>query len=100
MDAKDKRIKELEEELEFYKSSPTAEWYRALTSGLKKIAIKIDEEELDLREDSFANSIIQIAEKSDRIFTALEKGASLFKPQDLDSDKKKKLDKTGTSVAV
>ena len=78
MDNKDKRIVELEAELAAYKENPASDFYIALVEGVKHITQEIKKKRLDLNEDSFADSIIKLAEKSEKIFTGLEKGIAAF----------------------
>lgn len=75
------RIRQLEEKLAAYESSPAAEFYIALTEGVKHITSQIKSKKLNLQEDSFADSILKLAEKADKIFAGLEKGLSAFSEQ-------------------
>ena len=100
MDAKDKKIEELEAELSLYKENPAAEFYLALTEGVKHLTSEIKNKTLDLKEDGFADSILKLSEKADKIFISLEKGLETFQQkQDEDSAMKKKIVKA-KGVAV
>lgn len=79
---KDKRIRELESQVEMLLSDPRAEFYRALTEGVKYISKEIKNKTLSLDEDAFAKSVLVIAEKSEKMFVGLTKGLETFSPQE------------------
>lgn len=88
------RIKQLEAELQIYKENPASEFYRALVEGVKYVTEQIKSKKLDLDQDPFADSILRLAEKSDKIFKGLDMGLAVFSTEDsIDAKKEAKKDK-------
>ena len=95
------RIAQLEEELAALKANPSADFYTALVEGVSYITTQIKTKKLNLSEDPFADSIVKLAEKSDKIFSSLEKGLSVFDRETGDNkDIKKKKAKEAPQVAL
>lgn len=94
------RIKQLEAELQIYKDNPASEFYGALVEGVKYVTQQIKSKKLNLNEDPFADSILKLAEKSDKIFKGLDMGLSVFNSDGaVDVKKEAKKEKHG-GVAV
>lgn len=82
---KDKRIQELEREnadlknkLEKFENDPTARFYAIFCGALEDLGEHIKNKTLDLKNDAFMDSIVYLAEKSDKIFAGLAKGRESF----------------------
>ena len=80
----EKRIKELEDELKeckkklaVYEDDHAASFYKSLVTGIKEIQTRLDNKDLDL-DDSYANSVITLADKSSKIFDGLKAGKEAF----------------------
>ena len=104
MDDKDKRIAQLEAELAAYRDNPASEFYVALVDGVKHLTERIKNKTLVLNDkddnyDSFADAILKLSEKSEKIFLSLEKGAAAFQQKDVDMDRKSKVSK-GSGVVL
>jgi hypothetical protein len=77
---KDKRIRELEAEVEFLKSNPSAKFYKELATAIEGLTKKLKDEELDLIEDTYQKSVLILADKSERVFNGLKIGLESFAP--------------------
>jgi len=97
---KDKRIKELEHIVAMYEENPASDFYLALLEGIKYVTEKINDKSLNLDEDSFADSIIHLSERADKIFSSIEKGVSVFKQKEDDNPLKKKALSKATGAAI
>jgi len=98
---KDKRIKELEDELAFYKEDASAQFYYSLVKAIKHIQSELDNKTLNFDEDTFAKSVVTLSDKSAKIFEGLNLGKNGFlKTDGLDNDRKKKASKLDGQIAV
>jgi hypothetical protein len=86
---------ELQAKVLYYEGLPSAKFYQSLMQGVDYLREQNDTKELDFENDPFAKSILQLSEKSDKIFAAIEKGINSFVLEDAkeDSVKAKKLSK-------
>lgn len=104
MDNKDKKIKDLEARLAIYESDASAKFYAKLVKAIDHIGVELDNKTLDLDNDTFASSVLTLADKSGKIFEGLKNGRESFKVaepgQDNDLSKKKKIAKMGDQVAM
>jgi hypothetical protein len=97
----EKRVKELEEKLAIYEADASAKFYSALVHAVEHIQQKLTDKSLNLEEDTFAKSVITLADKSGKIFEGLKLGKESFmKTEDNDKDKKKKMSKLGDQVGI
>jgi len=95
-----KEIAELRAKVEYYEGLPSAQFYNSLMKGIDYLRNEVDGESLDFDEDPFAKSVLVLAEKSDKIFSAISKGVLTFSSEKEDDTKKKALKKTGNQVAI
>lgn len=94
-------IKKLKEKLKHYEESPAAAFYTALVEGVKYITDEVKNKTLNLSDDTFADSILKLAEKSDKIFSGLEKGMSnLNMGEKEDTLKAKQLSKANSATIL
>lgn len=68
----------LKKELEIYKESPSAKFYKALVIGVEKLTTSIEDGSLDLTNNPFADSLFKIAKEGDKIIASLAKGQENF----------------------
>lgn len=71
-------LEELRAKVAHYEGLASAKFYNSLMNGIDHIREQIDAKELNFEEDTFAKAIMTLAEKSDKIFAALEKGINTF----------------------
>ncbi len=88
---------ELKAKVAYYEGLPSAKFYNSLMSGIDHIRKQIDNKELDFEEDKFAKAILQLSEKSDKIFSAIEKGINSF-IQEEEKPQSKKASKSDTKA--
>jgi hypothetical protein len=77
MDLK-KENEELKAKLSVYEADAAAEFYKTLVGAIKDIETKVKSKTLNFDEDSFAKSILVLADKSGKIFEGLKQGKESF----------------------
>jgi hypothetical protein len=97
------RIKELEKEnqelkskLEKYTNDPTAKFYVILCEAMDKLGAQIKNGTLNLKEDTFYDSLVYVMEKSDKMFAGLAKGREYFEEVPKEEQGSKKGEKSNT----
>ena len=104
MDNKDKKIKDLEARLAIYESDASAKFYAKLVRAIEHIGTELDNKTLNLDDDTFASSVLALADKSGKIFEGLKNGRESFKiaepGEENDLSKRKKLSKIGDQVGI
>jgi hypothetical protein len=91
-----KENNKLKEKVEYYEGLPSAKFYNSLIQGIDHLRKEIDSKSLNFDDDPFAKSVMVLAEKSDKIFSAIEKGINSF-VQEVDT-KSKQSAKSGTKA--
>lgn len=95
------RIKELEQQIKDYESDVSAQFYITLVGAIKHIETEVKNKTLDFDKDTFASSILVLADKSGKIFEGLRQGRESFKQQTSeDTDKNKKVKKASDRVGI
>ncbi len=84
-----KELAELKDKVLYYEGLPSAKFYNSLMKGIDYLRTQIDSRQLNFEEDTFAKSILQLSEKSDKIFSAIEKGINSFVQEDQKEDSAK-----------
>lgn len=92
-----KENNKLKEKVEYYEGLPSAKFYNSLIQGIDHLREEIDRKSLNFDNDPFAKSIMVLAEKSDKIFSAIEKGINSF-VQEVDSKANKQSSKSSTKA--
>lgn len=94
-----KENKELQDKVSYYEGLPSAKFYNSLMKGIDYLRTQIDSRELNFEDDTFAKSILQLSEKSDKIFSAIEKGINSF-TQEVDKEDAVKAKRKGAHQGV
>jgi hypothetical protein len=89
MDIKDKKIKDLQDKLSIYEDDIAGQFYKALASAVKYINKEIETKRLNLETDTFAKSVVTLADKSSKIFEGLKNGKAAFAIEDEPKEGKK-----------
>lgn len=97
----EKELSETKEKLKEYEEDKSAKFYKSLVLAIEHIEVELKNKTLDLEEDTFAKSVLQLSDKSPKIFEGLRIGRESFMVEKEDNVKKKasiKADKDGGRV--
>ena len=99
--SKDAIIKELQDKLAFYEQDHAAKFYTTLTKALDHVNTELNNKTLNLDQDTFASSVITLADKSPKIIDFLVNGRVVISPEKkADSSEEKKKKKAEDRVAI